>query len=341
MKVLVFHPVNDYTGSTIALASYIKENPKIKYYIHTRQVCGGALDNIRNVVFIEVRNRKFKFFSAFSNTICYYLSILQVVMEYKQSVDFTLINTISPWFAAVCAKIYKQNIVYYVHETFVEKSIVNQFKQYIFENIKCHCIYVSKYAMNYYDNKKHSSEIKYNKLRPGYLENLPIIRRDNIISPSVLMISSLTLSKGIETFLCLSNVMPHVNFQLLLSARQEDILTFFNNHKFVVPNNLTIIPRVEDPRSTILKNDIVVNLSIPYLWIETFGLTLIEAMALGKPVIAPNVGGPCEIVTNGEDGYLVDVMNVEEITDTITKCLDPDNYIRLSKNALIKSKRFI
>jgi glycosyltransferase involved in cell wall biosynthesis len=38
---------------------------------------------------------------------------------------------------------------------------------------------------------------------------------------------------------------------------------------------------------------------------EPFGRALIEAMALGVPVIATNVGGPPEIITDGEQGYLL------------------------------------
>jgi glycosyltransferase involved in cell wall biosynthesis len=40
-------------------------------------------------------------------------------------------------------------------------------------------------------------------------------------------------------------------------------------------------------------------------WEEPFGRALIEAMALGVPVIATNVGGPPEIVEEGREGYLL------------------------------------
>jgi glycosyltransferase involved in cell wall biosynthesis len=38
---------------------------------------------------------------------------------------------------------------------------------------------------------------------------------------------------------------------------------------------------------------------------EPFGRSLIEAMALGVPVLATNVGGPAEIIEDGREGYLL------------------------------------
>jgi glycosyltransferase involved in cell wall biosynthesis len=40
-------------------------------------------------------------------------------------------------------------------------------------------------------------------------------------------------------------------------------------------------------------------------WEEPFGRSLIEAMAMGVPVVATNVGGPAEIIREGSEGCLV------------------------------------
>jgi N-acetyl-alpha-D-glucosaminyl L-malate synthase BshA len=45
--------------------------------------------------------------------------------------------------------------------------------------------------------------------------------------------------------------------------------------------------------------------------LESFGLAALEAMACEVPVIATNVGGLPEVVTHGEDGYLVEPRDVD------------------------------
>ena len=51
---------------------------------------------------------------------------------------------------------------------------------------------------------------------------------------------------------------------------------------------------------------------------ETFGVVLVEALALGKPVIATKCGGPESIVTP-EVGYLISKNSEKEMTDALLK----------------------
>ena len=62
---------------------------------------------------------------------------------------------------------------------------------------------------------------------------------------------------------------------------------------------------------------------------ESFGLVLLEAMAMGKPVIASNRGGPPEIIDKGVNGFLFDPDNNEELVTQLTKLIS-DEELRIS-----------
>jgi glycosyltransferase involved in cell wall biosynthesis len=74
--------------------------------------------------------------------------------------------------------------------------------------------------------------------------------------------------------------------------------------------------------------DVLVNIS-DY---ESFGVSVIEAMACEKPVIVTNTGGLKEIVENANFGSLVEVRNVEQTSLEMEKyLLDPDLTERVGK----------
>ncbi len=50
---------------------------------------------------------------------------------------------------------------------------------------------------------------------------------------------------------------------------------------------------------------------------EDFGMTVIEAMASGKPVIAPREGGYKETIHNGDNGILIDDINEDKLISAI------------------------
>jgi glycosyltransferase involved in cell wall biosynthesis len=51
--------------------------------------------------------------------------------------------------------------------------------------------------------------------------------------------------------------------------------------------------------------------------LEGFGLTILEAMVAGKPVVATNVGAIPELVKNGENGILVGIDDIDSLSNAI------------------------
>lgn len=67
---------------------------------------------------------------------------------------------------------------------------------------------------------------------------------------------------------------------------------------------------------------------------ELLGLTVIEAMASGTPVVCSRVGGVPEIVEHGVTGYLVEPENVDELRERLAGLLaDPARAARIGRNA--------
>ncbi len=66
---------------------------------------------------------------------------------------------------------------------------------------------------------------------------------------------------------------------------------------------------------------------LPSLW-EGFGLALLEAMALAKPVVATDVGGIPEIIENGKTGILVKPKDPEALARAILKLINDNLYAR-------------
>jgi len=55
---------------------------------------------------------------------------------------------------------------------------------------------------------------------------------------------------------------------------------------------------------------------------EPFGRAIIEAMAMGKPVVAYNCGGPKEIVINNKTGYLIEPYDYRGLAEKTLQLLE-------------------
>jgi len=84
---------------------------------------------------------------------------------------------------------------------------------------------------------------------------------------------------------------------------------------------------IDDVAGELASLDVAVHAStIP----EPFGQVVVEAMAAGVPIVAVDAGGPAEVVTDGVDGLLFPMGDVDALAERLTRlAADPGLRERL------------
>ena len=86
----------------------------------------------------------------------------------------------------------------------------------------------------------------------------------------------------------------------------------------------------KDPRPYLSAGDVIL---LPSFAVETFPLSVLEALSMGKPVIATPVGGIPEVIRNNVNGILVRPRDVGALKDALERMiLDENLRKRLSEN---------
>lgn len=86
----------------------------------------------------------------------------------------------------------------------------------------------------------------------------------------------------------------------------------------------------EDMQDTLRKCKFLV---LPSVWYENCPFSIIEALAMGKPVVASKIGGIPELIEEYKTGYLYKYDDKNELTDSLNKMFETNKYEELSNNA--------
>jgi len=74
---------------------------------------------------------------------------------------------------------------------------------------------------------------------------------------------------------------------------------------------------------------------------EGFGVVITEAMECGLPVVAFETDGPMEIISEGENGYLIPKYQVEQFADAVEKLMTDEGLRwKMSRNAMKRAGDF-
>lgn len=161
---------------------------------------------------------------------------------------------------------------------------------------------------------------------------------DNEIS--IALISSNIPKKGINDFFAIASILqettPFARF-LLIGPENNYTKEYAERKNKGEFKNVEITGYISDSLDAIRRSNIVLNLSH---FQESFGRTVLEAMAARRPVVAYNWGAVPELVTDGENGFLVPFADTNGIAECLRKlCNDVRLIVKMGQNGRIMAEK--
>lgn len=345
MKLACFHLLNDYSGSPKILKLILSELLDKGIPVDLITSSGGVLDELLCYTNLHKSSYRYMFSTNPVITTLHYLRVqiyaFFLSFRYLLNRDIVFyINTVLPVGPALAGKIMGKRVIYHYHENAKAKGTVYKMLCWCMQVLATDIICVSHYQRSFLKRKKDIYIIP-NALPSELIKQFTLNSEQAFERKTILMLSSLKLYKGALEFTRLSQMLPKYNFIWVINDEQTYIDSFIKEYHITIHDNLSIFPRQNNVTPFYNRCSLVLNLSNKEKFIETFGLTALEAMANGIPVIVPTEGGIAEMVQDGINGYKIDVQELDKIADRISHILsDKSLFCRLSTNALQYSKQF-
>lgn len=340
-KIVFITFLNNFSGSPNVLSVIAKELIKKKYKIEIiTNRSEGFLSNIYGAKYSYVTYK-------WSNNIIsvlYYFIIAQIQLFFKilfRNGDNTLfyINTVTPIGAAWACKLTSKNMIYQVHENMQSQKSLFGLYRFTYKHCNRRTLFVSHYLESLAVGTK-QSKVVYNSLDCEFFKAANDFLETNVSQrETILMVASLRWFKGVYEFVELARRCPEYKFEMVLSTNEQEVLNFYKETS--APDNIVMYSVQKNLHPFYQRAKLLLSLSLPDSCIETFGLTILEAMVYGVPAIVPNAGGPVELVENGINGFSLNPRNVDLLTEKVKLLMDnEDLYQNFSNASFEKSKQF-
>lgn len=346
-RIFAVHQYNDFSGSpkvlSDALTALTDKGSNITLLTSLHE---GFLSKIKcKKIFIPYLRFNYKllillsyFFNQF--LLFFILGFQLVLSKYRGEQPIVLVNTVMPFSAVIVAKILSVPSYCYIHEVSVKPKILFSFLRFICVRFSTHMICVSKFMISELKISKYSNvTVISNSVGAHWLEShLFNTAEKKLENPQVLMVTSLKVFKGIEKYIQLSKLNPHIRFAIALNCETSEFLDFESEYK---SSNFIPYHRPSTLKQLYASSMCILNLSDQELCVETFGLTLVEGMCYGCVPIGPLVGGPSEIINN-DIGLKVNPNDLDVLSYFIQKLTDnPLLFEGYYDRCLIESKKYM
>lgn len=212
---------------------------------------------------------------------------------------------------------------------------------YYISSIRCkHIIWVSKSSYeNYYFHRQLSrkSTILYNVIDEDVLRQRSE-SIDNQLCGDVVYVGRLSEEKDpirlMKILRLVADALPDVKVAIVGSGEMEE-QTKAECHRLGLDGNVSFTGFIPNPSGILKSSKVMVMTSI----MEGTPMSILEAQALGIPVVSTPVGGIVDVITDGENGFLSDEDSVlaERIIDLVSS---ESLFEKMSSDSLEKSHKY-
>ena len=323
LRYVVAHLYNDFSGSPRVLADFCKSKAvkSACLSIVTSSSKGFLDDHLGEKINIWYPRGKIRLLNYFSFVLAQFqlfLSAVFLIMRgWLRGERIVLVNnTILSLGSMLASKCTNTLNICYVHEINSGPKIVRSIAEVIIKWTADQVIFVSQFVAEDYNLGAKSTVVLPNGLRSDFDAHPVLDYELKFNQQTMLFVGSLKEYKGVGELLDIATALPDTRFVGVLNTSKLILEEFIARES--VPSNLDLIAHQANMQDLYRDAFLVMNLSRPEEWIETFGLTILEGMACGCPCVVPPVGGHLSYF-NEDAGLICDAKNTTEIVSFIRR----------------------
>jgi glycosyltransferase involved in cell wall biosynthesis len=243
----------------------------------------------------------------------------------KQKINIVYSNTINVLHGSVAAKLTGARVIWHIHEVKPKKTFLTKIAGVVINLLSTDVIFNSRATMKAFKKKPSSSwHVIYNGIEiRKYFE-----KKEDDLNFVIGFAGQMAEHKKPERFLyAFSEVKKQIPNIKGIMAGDGPVLPTLRllAKELAIADDITFTGFLYDLTLFYSKVDVLV-LTSDY---EPFGLVIVEAMNYGRAVIAANVDGVPEVVTDGKTGYLVPADDINAYAEKI---------IYLARNPKVRRK---
>ena len=308
-RIIAVHLLNDRSGSPLVLRQSLAVLAEAGYAIDLLTATPGEPGFLSDLPGVTTHPLAYRWSASqwrtLLNFVLVQVAVFWKVLRLARPSSVVYVNSLLPAGAALAARCRGARVVYHLHEVSLRPAPLRRLLCAVAQRTAHQLLCVSEHVRTTLALPVARQKVMYNSLAPSFIEeankaSLPYASPRPFV---VLMACSLRDYKGVPEFFALARSLPEMSFELVLNAAPAAVADYTARHS--VPNNLRLFSATADMHPHYHRAAVVVNLSRPDEWVETFGMTILEGLAYGRPVIVPPVGGVAEVNVHTHTGFAV------------------------------------